>query len=339
LCDKEDLLAVTAKASGQPVASDDLDNALEELEHGEMLRSSSDPESGRTTYRLDHDYLTRGVLTAERRADRWHYLLEDRAKGFQDASTLWKKWKALLPVGTQCRLAIARLRGQFSYGNRRSYVLWSLARLPARMLGLVGSFVLVLLLLSVPLSWKMRSMARVGIDSFFKEIHSVTDSRQIHDRTRAFKSEVLMFASQESEETHATAGRIIETMRSTSNSDQMSALQEALVDVTSDLRPEEVQTLGSSILREIQNTTDAAQINALSRAFAAISFKLRPENAQALAELILHAIKGGGDPNQRHALGLGLSAISSQLKPEQVGMLDGSIVEAIQGGRPSPDPN
>jgi hypothetical protein len=336
-CGKEDLLAVAAKAGGKPVASDELDNALEELERGEMLRSPSDPESGRTTYRLDHDYLIRGVLAAERRADRWHYLLEDRAKAFQDAGTFWKKWKALLPVGTQCRLALARVRGQFRYGNRRGYALWSLARLPARMLGVVGSFVLVFGLLALAIFWNMKDMERARIDSFFKEIHSMTNSREIHAQTRMFEQNVhAVVELWQPEEALAIAGRIIETMRSTSNTDQMSALQEALVDVTSDLKPEEAQTLGSSILREIQNTADTAQINALTRAFAAISFHLRPDNAQALAELIYHAIKGGGDPSQRHALGSALSVISSQLKPEQVGTLDGSIVEAIQGGRTVP---
>jgi hypothetical protein len=352
-CGKEDLLAVAAKASGQPLSSNALDSALEELERGELLRSPSDPESNRTTYRLDHDYLTRGVLTTERRADRWHYLLEDRAKAFQDAGTFWKKWKALLPVGTQCRLALARMRGQFRYGNRRSYAFWSLARLPARMLGVAGSFVLVLGLLIFATVLNMKDMEQAKIDSFFKEIRSITDSRELQDLKRMFEQDVHALEASEAfkfwkkpEEAHVIAGpiagRIIETMRSTSNADQMSALQEALVDVSSDLEPEEVQTLGSSILREIQNTQDMAQLNALTRAFEAISFQLRPDNAQALAELIHRAIKGGGDPSQRHALGLALSAIASRLKPEQVGTLDGSIVEAIQGGRSAPlslDPN
>ena len=95
---KEDLLAIVGKVGGQPPAGDKLDNALEELGRSEIIRSSNASESGRTAYRLDHDYLTRGVSAVERRANRWHHLLEDRAKDFQNAGTLWKKWKALLPV-------------------------------------------------------------------------------------------------------------------------------------------------------------------------------------------------------------------------------------------------
>jgi hypothetical protein len=154
---KEDLLAVLAKSSGQPVASAELDDALDELERGEVLRSSSGPGSGRAVYRLDHDYLVRGVSAAERRTNRWHYLLEDRAKAFQDAGTLWKKWKALLPVGMQCRLAWARMNGRFRYGSHRGYAALSLARLPARPFSVAGSFVLILGILTSLALWDIKN--------------------------------------------------------------------------------------------------------------------------------------------------------------------------------------
>jgi hypothetical protein len=334
---KEDLLVVLAKASGQPVASAELDNALEELERGEMLRSPSDPGSGRTVYRLDHDYLVRGVSAAERRANRWHYLLEDRAKAFQDAGTLWKKWKALLPVGMQCRLAWARVRGRFRYGSRRSYAVLSLARLPARLLSVGGSFVLVTVLLSLLIFWNIENSARGATASFFKEIHSITDRDLIQARTQMLMQNVRALQLFKHGEVQAIAGRIIDTMNSTTNADQMIALQGALVAVASELKPEEAQTLASSVIQKIQNTADTAHISTLTQAFAAISLLLRPDNARALAEPIRQAIKvERADPKRRHALGSALSAISSQLKPEEVGALDGSIVEAIQGGQTLP---
>jgi hypothetical protein len=333
---KEDLLAVLAKSSGQPVASAELDNALDELERGEVLRSPSDPRSGRTVYRLDHDYLVRGVSAAERRANRWHYLLEDRAKAFQDAGTLWKKWKALLPVGMQCRLAWARMNGRFRYGSRRGYAALSLARLPARPFSVGGSFVLVLGLLSFLIFWNMENSAREATASFFKEIHSITDRDLIQARTEIFMQNVRALRLFKHGEMQTIAGRIIDTMNSTTNADQMIALQGALVAVASELNPEEAQTLASSVIQKIQNTADTAHISTLTQAFAAISVLLRPDNARALAEPVRQAIKGEGDPKRRHALGSALSAISSQLKPEEVGALDGSIVEAIQGGQTLP---
>ena len=333
---KEDLLAVLAKAIGQPVTGAEFNNALVELERGEMLRSASDPESGRNTYRLDHDYLTRGVLAAERRANRWHYLLEDKAKVFQDAGTLWKKWKALLPVWMQCSLVWARMRGRFRYGNRRTYALLSLARLPARIFSVGGSFVLVLGLLMLWILWNMENMTRATIASYFKEIHSTTDPDIIRYNTRQFEQSVHTLDLYARKEPLAIPGQLIDTMNSTTNTDQMSALQGALVDVTSGLEPEEARTLASSIIQKIQNASGAAHLIALTRAFAAISVQLKPENARAVVESLREAIKVEGDPNRRHALGMALAAISSQLNPEEVAALDGSIVQAIEGGQTLP---
>jgi hypothetical protein len=276
------------------------------------------------------------VSTAERRANRWHYLLEDRAKAFQDAGTLWKKWTALLPVGMQCRLAWARLRGRFHYGSRRKYAVLSLARLPARLLSVGGSFVLVTTLLSLLIFWNMENTAQEATASFFKEIHSITDRDLIQAQTDMLMQNVNALRLFKQGEVQAIAGRIIDTMNSTTNADQMIALQGALVAVASKLSPEEAQTLASSVIQKIQNKADTAQIGALTQAFAAISVDLRPDNARALVEPLRQAIKGEGNPKRRHALGSALSAISSQLKPEEVGALDGSIVEAIQGGQTLP---
>jgi hypothetical protein len=127
-CLKQHLGAVAANATGQTIAGDRLDKTLEELERGEIIRGATDPESGFTVYRLDHDYLTRGVSVAERRANRWHYLLEDGARAFENAGSLATRWKALLSVRTQCRLAWERMRGTHRYGQQRGYALASLGR-------------------------------------------------------------------------------------------------------------------------------------------------------------------------------------------------------------------
>ncbi len=184
--------------------------------------------------------------------------------------------------------------------------------------------------------WNMEKMARATTASYFEEIHSMTNPRQISYRTRELEQNVHTLDLYTQREPLAIPGQIIDTMNSTTNTDQMSALQSALVDVTSDLKPEETQTLASSIIQKIQNAAGSAHMSALTRAFAAISVQLRPENARVLAESLRQAIKDEGDPNRRHALGLALSAISSQLKPEEVGALDGSIVQAMQGGQTLP---
>ena len=110
---EEDLIAAVVKVNGKELLGDTLSKATEELERGEIVRRVSDPESGCASYRLDHDYLTRGVSAAERRANRWLYILEEAARAFEDAGTVSKKWAALLPIRTQLRLAWERVRGRF----------------------------------------------------------------------------------------------------------------------------------------------------------------------------------------------------------------------------------
>jgi hypothetical protein len=131
---KAELATAAAKISNRAITTDSVDRALEELERGEMVRSASDTESRLTTYQLDHDYLTRGVLAADRRANRWHYLLQDGAKALANAGSLATQWKALLPTAVQCRLVWERLKGTFRYGQQRNYALVSLARFAPAML-------------------------------------------------------------------------------------------------------------------------------------------------------------------------------------------------------------
>jgi hypothetical protein len=105
-----------------------VDLSLSELERGEMIRSASDPISGELAYQLDHDYLTRGVAAAERRANKWQYILSDCSRAYESAGSLIKRWKTLLPAPLQCRLAWERLRGALHYGEHRDYALVSLIK-------------------------------------------------------------------------------------------------------------------------------------------------------------------------------------------------------------------
>ena len=127
-CTTGELASAASKMGGQQVTAEKLNIALEELERGELLRSASELESGVTAYRLDHDYLTRGIMAAEQRANRWRYLLEDGANAFETAGSHFMRWKAMLPIGTQFRLAWERLHGTIRYGAQRHYALTSLVR-------------------------------------------------------------------------------------------------------------------------------------------------------------------------------------------------------------------
>jgi hypothetical protein len=124
---RDQLIKLTQDAGFSPDANS-FSIAFQELERGEMVRSATEPESGLVTYRLDHDYLTRGVFAATRRANRWRYLLEEGDTSFDYAGGLLRKWSALLPLQTQLALAWHRLSGSFHYGQHQRYATLSLVR-------------------------------------------------------------------------------------------------------------------------------------------------------------------------------------------------------------------
>jgi hypothetical protein len=155
LSSKKDLEAAVTRVTGRLTAEDGLEKALNELEGGEIVRSGSDPATGQTVYRLDHSYLTRGVLAAERSANRWQYALADRAKAFENARSLLGQWRALLPVLVQFKLAWERMRGNLRYGLQRRYALISLTR----------CIPLVLCLLLIGIGWNQYSNWKEASDA------------------------------------------------------------------------------------------------------------------------------------------------------------------------------
>ena len=88
-----------------------------------------------SSWLLDHDYLARAVIEADRRANRWQRTLAEGAKALAvtgasiSAPKTWVRWwRALLPTGTQLAFFRDRLFGRFRYGGYRPYALKSLWR-------------------------------------------------------------------------------------------------------------------------------------------------------------------------------------------------------------------
>ena len=101
------------------------------LESTDVLRSRIDPDTGRNVVQLYHDYLSRAVLEAERRADRWPTVAREAQHQFTEAGTsLFRRWRALLSPWQQIRLLIERLRPgtSFTYGGLKNFALFSLLR-------------------------------------------------------------------------------------------------------------------------------------------------------------------------------------------------------------------
>jgi hypothetical protein len=96
--------------------------ALNDLQMKEIIRKRLDPDTRQHVRILDHDYLSRGVLEVERRANRWFAVAQEGYRAFQDAGgSVWRTWRSLLSPWQQMVLMSHRLRGRFRYGTLRSY--------------------------------------------------------------------------------------------------------------------------------------------------------------------------------------------------------------------------
>jgi hypothetical protein len=74
-----------------------VEEAMDDLEKKEIIRKRLDPDTRQHVWILDHDYLCRGVVEAERRANHWFALARESYKTFQDAGgSFWRKWWSLL---------------------------------------------------------------------------------------------------------------------------------------------------------------------------------------------------------------------------------------------------
>jgi len=103
--------------------------ALNDLEMKEIIRKRLDPDSRQHVWILDHDYLCRGVLEAERQANQWFTLAQEGYRAFYDAGdSIWRAWRSLLSPWQQMMLAIQRMCGRFRYESLRSYAAWSVVR-------------------------------------------------------------------------------------------------------------------------------------------------------------------------------------------------------------------
>ncbi|MGH8070186.1 MAG: hypothetical protein ACRERE_34055 [Candidatus Entotheonellia bacterium] len=106
-----------------------VEEALDDLEKKEILRKRPDRDTRQHVWVLDHDYMCRGVVEAERRANRWLALAQEGHRAFREAGgSTWRRWRSLLSPWQQMMLLTQHLRGRFRYGPLRSYATWSLLR-------------------------------------------------------------------------------------------------------------------------------------------------------------------------------------------------------------------
>ena len=106
----------------------ELQKALECLEDLAILRRRPSEAQGGCIWLLQHDFLCRGVLAAERFANRWRSILQEQAGQFKEAAGIMHRWRALLTPWQQVQLGVARLAGKFRYAGERRFAMLSTLR-------------------------------------------------------------------------------------------------------------------------------------------------------------------------------------------------------------------
>jgi hypothetical protein len=139
-------LSVLAATPGAP-AGEGVVHVLIDLEARGLVRRRNPLPAGpggggaarEELWSLYHDYLSRGVLAAEQRANRWANLLRESRRTFEEAAgSLLARWHALLSPWQQIRLAWHRLRGRFRFGEQAAFARWSLLRFAPWLLACAG---------------------------------------------------------------------------------------------------------------------------------------------------------------------------------------------------------
>ncbi|MEA2884281.1 MAG: hypothetical protein QOH32_3537 [Bradyrhizobium sp.] len=341
-----------AAANNPPIAEGKLDSALQELERGEMLRSASDPQSGVTAYRLDHDYLTRGVAAAERRANQWYYLLADGATAFQNAGSMATRWKALLPVGAQCRLAWERLRGTLRYGQQSNYAAWSVARFAplALLLAVLGAGAWAFgywreqqaatetarkILLQLEFrkgigdrelegAWTLATTSDVRVQAEF-----ITQLLGTPEYAEHFLLQPDLVVQAVTRASPVNRNRVLLIAGNPVRGANYDARTIAAIALA--LRLGNLGFISpGSIVDGIKVTKDADQLRPLGAALAAISPQLKQDDAFALATAVVDAIKGSLTRDQFATLAAPLGILANQLKPEDAHVLARPMIELIR---------
>jgi len=112
-------------------------HVVRDLEQRGLVRRRTPPltvEGGSATARdeqwsLYHDYLSRGVMAADRRANIWSNILKEQHQAFVEAGTnVVARWRALLSPLQQFRLVWHRAHSRFRYAGHVGFAFLSLFR-------------------------------------------------------------------------------------------------------------------------------------------------------------------------------------------------------------------
>jgi hypothetical protein len=315
-------LLEAAKESGTGLPKETVNKALGRLKGDDLLRELP----GQATWVLDHDYLCHAVLELERRTSKWSMRLKEADRAFQATSgNLWQKFQALLGPRQQLRLAFARLRGQFRYGEHRAYALYSLIRLVPWLLA-------ASVLLLVWFQWDAQHQK----DKDSKDARNILDDIALSNELSP--AELVSFwelaGSSSGVQTSFLEQGLDRDGRATRLGRRADIAAHCLVGLSPD-RKKKFQEQLLPYLWALPDTPSANGYSAVDLArvklgiAVAIQEKLTPAEALKLASPLIKEIQSTTDPHQLSFLGAGLRAVASKLNDAGTQKVFKQIAEAI----------
>jgi chaperone required for assembly of F1-ATPase len=322
----------TAPESARPV--------LDLLAQDEVIRRRVEPRTGESSWLLDHDYLARAVLEADRRANRWQRALSEGAKALADAGSWTRRWRALLPPTTQLGFLHDRLRGRFRYGEHRAYAARSLQRFGP----MLAAFLLIAAVGTY--EWERRAEAQVAKSA--DDILNVLRFEQ-NKIDEGDAGALLRLASADEKARQRTLALVLtDPNRARFFIRQPEAVIRAIAAVSPRYRdlstvsladalvafpinrpelaiatPKAASLLGRPevvpldwLLTAIKTTTNPGALQALGAGLGAVAAKLSDKEAREAVEPFLAALKTITNPFAAQALGAGLGALPVKLSDQ-----------------------
>ena len=325
-----------------------LQDALEYLKQNDIVRDRLEPGRSSPVWQLDHDYLARGVIELDRRESRWQHRLNDAARNFERAASLWNGWKALLGPWDQVRIAWESLRGRVRYAPHGRFAAWSTARL-------VLNFWVALAVMAAyggSLWWTDQQAQGLFAEIGVRDEMTTTEAETLWEITHSSEA-VRLGVIQTALESPANAKLFnLEIGFGDPRSDRV---VQAVVGANRDLRLKVVEdVLRASLFRAgcfpevpedddrieacaslvlsldkersitphflvaaMEKTTDSSQLFYLASGLGSLGEKLPAAQAAPLAQRLVAAMEKTTDSNQLRSLASGLGSLGEKLPADQ----------------------
>jgi chorismate mutase len=331
--------------------SEHLRRALERLEEGHVLRQVANLEGdGGESWLLYHDYLARGVIEAHRMSDRWRLFLADQALAWQRADSWREKWKLLLPVTTQGRLAWETVRGRLHLAPHYRYLAWSTLRATPALVAItiaIGGY-----------EWSQRKQ---DLDVATITIEALNDSgglsenqarhfqRMIRSRWRAKKA-ALQYALENADASRRALIHVEMLTHAVVGLDKTGQRSEVLVKICLDevisrpgkppadlaigtlqnLHFTNPQAMVKNLVELVKKEGNPSARRSMAEALQAVGAKLEPKTAESVFKDLMELMKKETNSDARQSMAEAIQAVGAKLEPKTARSVATNLVELMR---------